>query len=311
MKSITAVIATLFFSFMFLPETVYAACTLTTAPGATNFSFGTVTVQRDAPIGSILATKSLVAMGARFNCTSAWNFAGVLNTFTTPNPYGNSVYDTNISGVGLQISVGGNINGPLPYFYLKNAGGYIIQATMVANLVKTSSGAVGSGNLSIGVLATLSADNITTYSLGLTGANTIVSVACSVTNTAINVPMGNVQRSKFSGPGYEGDPVPFSIPLDCDANTRVNFKLDATADSSGAPGVMALNSSALGTAASGVGIKLTRSGAPLAFGTVIPAGTVTSAGRFSIPLVARYYQTAPNVTAGQANATATFTMTYN
>lgn len=123
--------------------------------------------------------------------------------------------------------------------------------------------------------------------------------------------MGDVRRNTFTGVGHTGDPVQFFIPLNCNAGTRVNFKADAATDSSGAPGVMAINSSGTGNATSVVGIKLTHLGAPLTFGATIPAGASTNDGMYNIPLIARYYQTNPNVTAGQANATATFTMTYN
>jgi type 1 fimbria pilin len=62
--------------------------------------------------------------------------------------------------------------------------------------------------------------------------------------------------------------------------------------------------------AQNVGVQVLDSrGNPIPFGTAISAGTVT-AGTFNVPLDARYYQTGASVTAGQVNATATYTITY-
>jgi type 1 fimbria pilin len=36
-----------------------------------------------------------------------------------------------------------------------------------------------------------------------------------------------------------------------------------------------------------------------------------SAGRFTLPLTARYYQTRPRITAGQVSAVATYTLHYD
>lgn len=239
---------------------------------------------------------------------------------------GEQLFNTGISGLALRVTNrpyganGYSGNFPRDYTYggctanvpttWRRYCGVSWGAGVQFDLVKVSH-PTGSGALAIPGRFRASIVNETfVYSYNVSSSN-VSTVACSVTNTSINVPMGNVQRSTFTGVGHEGNPVQFFIPLDCDAATRVNFKIDATADSSGVPGVMAINSSATGNAASGVGIKITRSGAPVAFGTVIPVGTVANAGMFNIPLIAQYYQTLPNVTAGQANGTATFTMTYN
>ncbi|BAV76349.1 putative fimbrial adhesin [Pseudomonas chlororaphis subsp. aurantiaca] len=313
MRNITAVIATLFTALLLLPGAARAACNFTSGTSTSvSLNFGTVTVQRDTPVGTVLATTSVPSSSGTIRCTTTFNYLGALDIFRTPSSYGNNVYDTNIQGVGLQLTMGGYASSAFPFTKSRGAiSGLIVAGTVSANLIKTSSGAVGGGNLNVGRLGTVSLDTLLTTTINLTGTNTIAPVACSVTNTTINVPMGNVQRSTFTGVGYEGNPVQFFIPLNCDAATRVNFQIDATADSSGVPGVMAINSSATGNAASGVGIRITRSGAPVAFGTVIPVGTVANAGMYNIPLIAQYYQTLPNVTAGQANGTATFTMTYN
>ncbi|CDF92583.1 Fimbrial adhesin [Pseudomonas sp. SHC52] len=86
--------------------------------------------------------------------------------------------------------------------------------------------------------------------------------------------------------------------------------LDGTRHSSGVTGVLALNSAST-TVATGLGLQLLYKNTAVALGTPIAVGTTTSSGAYNIDLTARYYQTGAKVTAGQANSTATFTMTYN
>lgn len=173
-------------------------------------------------------------------------------------------------------------------------------------------GPVTAGTMPTGIYAGIAVQNqFWIFSFANTGGGNFIPVACSVTNTAIQVPMGNVRPNEFSGPGSSAGEKDFNVPLNCDAGTRVNITLEGTADSSGVAGVLALNPSSTATVAKGVGLQLLRSNAPVRLGTPIAVGTVASAGPYTIPLVARYYQTAPTIVGGQANSTATFTMTYN
>jgi len=311
MRNIKAIIVSLLGTLIILPGGAWAACTFDADDSkvVSNINFGTVMVQQDAPLGAILSTKAVYQETGVYTCTSNYNFILGIAKFTTLSSYGKSVYNTDIAGVGLLLERGpATFPSTKPY----DAGSSFVTGTVTASLIKTSVGSTGSGTLTPGTLAFINVDALRLTELNLTGTNTIIPVGCSVTNTAINVPMGNVQRSTFTGVGYEGSPVQFVIPLDCGAGTRVDFRLDATTDSSGAPGVMAINSSATGNAASGVGIKITRDGgAAVTFGETVSAGVTANSGTYNIPFVARYYQTSSNVEAGQANGTATFTMTYN
>ncbi|MFK3659388.1 fimbrial protein, partial [Scandinavium sp. NPDC088450] len=142
------------------------------------------------------------------------------------------------------------------------------------------------------------------------GGGTVRTVGCSVSNTTINVPMGLTRNIDFSGPGSTGNDNTFDIALDCTAGTRVSMRLDpgsaGLADASN--GVLNLNGGS-GAQASGVGIQVLYNDAPVQFGTAMSAGT--SRGGFTdLLLKARYYQTGSKVMPGQADATATFTMTY-
>ncbi|MDY7536300.1 fimbrial protein [Pseudomonas sp. Bout1] len=170
---------------------------------------------------------------------------------------------------------------------------------------------MGAGTIPIGIESRASiASQFYTANVSLTGTNTIVPVACSVTNTSIPVPMGDIPRTSFTGVGSSSPEKSFSIPLNCDATTRVNVTLDGTRHSSGIAGLLALDPSASDTVASGVGLQLLFKSAPVSLGSPIAVGTVASDGAYSVPFTARYYQTGATVGGGKANSTATFTMTY-
>lgn len=63
-------------------------------------------------------------------------------------------------------------------------------------------------------------------------------------------------------------------------------------------------------AASGVGVQVLYNNAPAALNTRILTSITATSGDYNIPLKARYYQNQTSVTPGRADATATFTMTY-
>lgn len=136
-------------------------------------------------------------------------------------------------------------------------------------------------------------------------------LACEVMLSSINVPLNNVEKRNFAGPGSTAGGLDFVVPLQCDAGTRVNFQIDAAPDSSGEPGVIQLDSPGSAGVAHGVGIQLTQAGTPITLGAPKPLGTVAATGNFDVPMRASYYQTASAIEPGQANGTATFTLTYN
>lgn len=137
---------------------------------------------------------------------------------------------------------------------------------------------------------------------------TVNAVACSVTQPTITIPMGNdIPTFRFKGVGTTIDEKPVSIDLDCDAQTRVNIKLEGRTVA-GTPGVLALNAES--GVATGIGIQMLKDGVPVTFNTPTAIGTTPVSGPYSIEYTARYYQTGASVTGGKANATAQFTMTY-
>ncbi|AOJ03759.1 pilus assembly protein [Burkholderia mayonis] len=150
------------------------------------------------------------------------------------------------------------------------------------------------------------------YIRGLTNIS-FVSYTCDIDtgSRSMNVPLGDVRVDRFSGIGSTYGDQNFNIGLTCTqpAGTyNVALTFSATADSTGASGVLALTQRS--DVASGVGIQLLMGGAPVTFGTALDAGSATAGTTLTIPMTARYYQTGGMVTPGAANGIATFTISY-
>lgn len=299
-----------------LPVMVWASCAFT--GGATSeisgyVTFGNVSVQRDAPIGSVLATATTGTYNggqAIAGCSEPWTYRWELSKWSSLSSQGNKVYNTNIAGVGLRLTntASGKL---LPYDQSMGTGSVIINADGIkAELIKT--GDITGGTLDIGMLARASVANQFYFAnVTLNGTNTITSESCSVTTNPVNVTLGDHDKSEFSGPGTGTAWQTFNINLSCVQGARINVRIDATADSdAGVPGVIKLDSDPVN--ASGVGVQLwyRYEDSPVQFGQERYYYTSPSGGNEYVQLQARYYQTTQSITAGKANATATFTLSY-
>lgn len=273
-------------------------------------SFGNIAVQRDAPVGSVIATATTGAYNGGntiAGCTEAWTFRQELTKWQTLSAQGNGVYNTNVPGVGIRMtSPSGKV---LPYDLPINANTYVnINGDGIkAELIKT--GDITGGTLDTGMLARASVVNqFYIANVTLNGNNTITSESCTVTTPTVNVPMDDHEKSEFSGVGSTTDWVNFDIGLTCDVGARINVRIDAAADpSASSQGVMQLDSGG----ASGVGIQLhyRPDDATVQYGQE-RFYWQSVYGDEIVQLKARYYQTAQTITPGPANATATFTLTY-
>ncbi|MCY1517965.1 Fimbria adhesin protein [compost metagenome] len=122
--------------------------------------------------------------------------------------------------------------------------------------------------------------------------------------------MDKVGSHLFGGVGtWPGDnnTKPFSIPLSCAAGAKVNLKIDGNVQNA-SQGVLKLDAGK--NSATGVGIQLLYDEKPVELGKTFKVGTASSKGEFNIPLKARYLQTEPTLTPGEANGSATITLTY-
>ncbi|HEJ7642245.1 TPA: fimbrial protein [Klebsiella oxytoca] len=300
-----------------LPE-VQATCSFyggVTSEVSGYLNFGNVVIQRDAQVGSTIATAITGAYnngdGIAGCKREAWTARWELTQWGTLSGYGNGVYNTNLPGVGLRLSAA-STGKTLPYetSYAYNAGGTWVSIPgdgIKGELIKT--GDITSGTLTDGVLARASVVNQFYFAnVTLNGTNTVKSEGCTVTTPSVDVPMGDHDKSEFSGAGSSTDWVSFDIGLSCDVGARINVRIDAAADASaGSQGVMLIDSGG----ASGVGIQLhyRPDDAAVQYGQE-RFYWQSVYGDEIVQLKARYYQTAGSITPGAANGTATFTLSY-
>ncbi|WP_336292098.1 fimbrial protein [Cronobacter dublinensis] len=143
----------------------------------------------------------------------------------------------------------------------------------------------------------------------------ILSAACEVVNSQsspLQVDLGKIAKTAFTGVGSTTNTTSFVLQLkNCpETITKASINFGGIADTNNAK-VLALTG---GTgAASGVGIQLLdSSGSPLDLYTAsadyaLETGTATNDLEFG----ARYIQTTASITAGTANGSSTFTVSYN
>jgi len=157
--------------------------------------------------------------------------------------------------------------------------------------------------------------NFTNIKTGITVKDQTCSVAGDVNQ---NVPLGSYTTNPSSGLGagigQTSAITAFKIQLNCEAllsgkfDVMMQFDGDAPSGLSDV-GVVALNST---STASGVGVQiLNEKQLPIALATPFNiASYPISSALITVPLYARYYQTAEKINPGTANAVATYTLSY-
>ncbi|MNG66106.1 Fimbria adhesin protein precursor [compost metagenome] len=286
-------------------------------------SFGDVIIQRDTPAGTVIATKDVAINNLPEEkisddyCPGSSISANFTNGWTPLN----GIAATNVAGIGVRItyfhwttpdwilslnetkSVGGGANS---VWLFKNA-------SWKVELIKT--GPPASGNLTAGTWARVSILPATespwvVTSLSALGVNNITALACSLTNTTISVPLGDVQSSAFTGITTTAGDKTFNLGLSCDKDANINVALAGsqnadTADTS----VLALTNAGQSGTAKGVGVQLLYGSVPLKLNNNILLKT-SAGGQETLPFSARYYQTQTAIGAGLANSSATLNITY-
>ena len=277
-------------------------------------SFGNVSVQRDTPVGIVIATAVTGAYNGGNNiagCNESWIYRWEMSQWRTQSAIGNRIYATNLPGVGIRLTnIGSRKQLPYDQRVPPNTSVYI-GAGMKAELIKT--GAITPGTLTPGVLARASIDSRFYFAnVTLGGTNTVTTTACTILTPELYVLLGDHEKSNFYGPGAYTEWKDFWIELECDKDARIYVQVDAEQDPTNVPGVMKLDSAPGDIAATGVGVQLyfAPDDRAVRFGQrriyyISPGG-----GTETVQFKARYYQTAPRVSAGVASATATFTLTY-
>ncbi|HGK7626157.1 TPA: type 1 fimbrial protein, partial [Klebsiella pneumoniae] len=144
----------------------------------------------------------------------------------------------------------------------------------------------------------------------------VKSPTCKITDDSknINVFLGRHNKTAFTGLNSTTAPVPFNINLtNCENVGSVFMQFNATVDSAVAANeVIKIDDQPEG--ASGLGVQILSAGGslvPLNQVSQVWSGKKGSQTNYRLSYQARYIQTQPAVTAGEANASATFVVTYN
>lgn len=297
---------------------------------------GDVSVQRDSTVGQPISDAVAGTMQQIAQCTiSASVFYVNIESATslssgTTSYNGRAVFGTNVNGAGITLGINGGFTTPgRSNYYIKSGSTYItingisntgtgstpVYIQPIFQLVKTlqpmSSGTV-SGTLANVVLRQGSATGAVLLTFPVTYNATVKVLACSINNNTVNIPLDTVASASFTGVNStQGDKL-FTIGLSCDAGARVNAQMSFTTDTDSTDSsVIAVTGKGQSGIASGVGIQLLYGSTPLKNGENVVLKT--SAGGAEFPtgaFTARYYQTKDTVMPGNANATATMTLTY-
>ncbi len=315
---------------------VNAACD---AVGSFTISPGSITVQRDVAVGQpftdwIYSNSGVAYQNCNYDSQLQYNIENGIKSYNGRSSglsyNGETVFDSNLPGVGFVIEGSASVNS-------QGWTGWqgILAGTTEEKVVSTShnNGSrptfadqmrirfIKTGNIQTGALsgnvgyfyagvretASWSTEKLVSFAGGQ-----ITSVACSVTTNPVDVPLGDHKKNEFNGSGSATDWLTFNIGLDCNKNARINIQIDAAQDPSNVAGVMMLDSASGDMAATGIGVQLyfVLDNSAVQFGQSKFYDTSSNDGAETVQLKARYYQTTSAITAGLANATATFTLTY-
>ncbi|MBF7683551.1 type 1 fimbrial protein [Acinetobacter sp. B5B] len=301
-----------------------------------SMSIGRIIVRPDDPVGKVLS-KSNFNIPVNNSTYACDRYGGKLISALTQNrklsSLGDSIYDTNIQGIGIrlyrELPAVSYFSGYYPYERRLNpylqyflAGGYF-----VVEIIKTAN-QTGSGRLSQGKYSSYYADGYpnTPFLTSTLYLNTvsISSASCIIqgnTNKIVTLPA--VTTSSFKGIGSTQAEQPFSISLMCNGgsttsnyleSSQVSLSFNFIADQTTSQVIA--NTANGSKKASGVGVQLLsdykNQNKIIANGGKIDLGAVSTNQniQYDIPLRARYYQTNHKVTAGEVKGLATLTIEY-
>jgi major type 1 subunit fimbrin (pilin) len=314
---------------------VTLTCKVTTTRAIVDVQSLGISISAAVPVGTIVYSGTAKA---NFKCAMD-NLQQYANGLTGEVYFKRKAIDADALGYGLTLYTGyggqmgtevANIpTGIIISTYALTSGGTVGAYTDVSldvpyQIVKTSDSMTPSkslrnyvyafnvGSLVEGSDETFQFNNIKT---GIT----VKDQTCSVAGDANqNVPLGSYTTNPSSGLGagigQTSAATAFNIQLNCEALLSGNFDVmmqfdgDTPSGLSDA-GVVALNTT---STANGVGVQiLNENQQPIALATPFNVASYPlSSALITVPLYARYYQTAAKINPGTANAVATYTLSY-
>ena len=321
-----------------LSSASYAACKAGARfiPVDIRMDVGRVVVRPSDPIGTVLrkAAFPITPNGSQISCDSN---AGVIQAVLSQNPVlspagGDSVYSTNIKGIGIRLyrdaGSGSGFSGYYPYTraltasttYNLGVGSFVVE------IIKTAA-STGSGALTAGRYSSYhSRDDVSKPFLTSTvygNAITIASSSCELLGGDKTVELPTVNKSGFKGIGSTQGTQAFDLNFLCNGGENLTAyvqsnKISLNFDYTLAPNTtnVLANNAPASTRAKGVGVQLKTNyknvSKVIAKNEKLELGTVQSNQniQYNVPLDASYYQTDATITPGKVSSVATVTIQY-
>ncbi|MFC6338798.1 fimbrial protein [Pseudomonas karstica] len=312
-----------------------------------NLYIPTINVGPNTPIGQPIGSTSGYAFnsGVAMRCTyNDWPFyktsssvLSIVNSSFTGMTFSASglslpVYATNVPGVGFAM-MARDPNQPLRA--INHNGATLLTEKnnkpgswgLMGTVFLVATGPVSGGTISARNIARLI---ITNANIGGAGyhavnfSNTVINPprkpTCSVSTTALALPLGRVAINLFNGIGSVAGAASNDLIINCagatgGATSDVLITLTDQTQPNNRSNVLSLTPA---STVGGVGLQLSSGGRLVSYGADSSAvgnpnqwlaGNMGN-GVLRIPLTARYIQTGVSITPGTANGVATFTMSY-
>ncbi|NTY88600.1 hypothetical protein FCH33_17650 [Serratia fonticola] len=300
---------------------------------------GTYSIQRDAPIGTIITPWSSLSQattlcsgdaGVLYSAAAQSTIVPVVATMMVDG-VSSSVYPTGVAGVGYIWKAANIVPSSTATIYRISGTSLQYSITWISKTNNFTDAPFGStAQIALVKYGAIQSGPVPSLQIGLNGvivsyssqlqagigsvffsSNVIVNVlACSIGNANIQVPLEDVMADTFTAAGTTAKPRNFNLDLNCDEGARVNAMLTGAQNTdTSTAGVLQLTGAGSADVASGIGIQILYNNAPLALNNNMVLKTSVG-GQETFPFTAQYYQTKDSVTAGSANAIATLNLTY-
>jgi len=296
-------------------------CTITNSLAIA--SFGTVTVPRDAALGSAIGPP--VTSTVSVTCPAVPTAGFYLQYVSYVNRSALSdVWETGMAGIGVRVSVspGWVISDSVKSDFANAVPAntpYSQVLTFTWQLVKTAAQVSAGGPLTTGKLLALMSHNIAANQTSPTvsgpsiGNTSIVPVTCSVKTPSIAATLPTLAANKLKPIGTTAGRTAFAIGLSCAAGAKVYVTLTDATTPGNRTNLLTL---ATGSSAGGVQLQVLDPDVPVRFGadSALPGNANQwligdSANLASIPLAVQYVSTG-DATPGTVRGLATFTLSY-